>query len=42
MRFVVQLEQGRKFETSIDFGGGCGYALICPGCSAESKFLWQR
>ncbi|MCG5468977.1 DUF1963 domain-containing protein [Micromonospora sp. LAH09] len=40
MAFVVQLEEGHDHRTSINFGGGCGYAFYCRGC-ATAAFLWQ-
>jgi len=41
MRFVVQLEQGPKWETEMNFGGGgCAYLFDCS-CITTAKFLWQ-
>lgn len=42
MRFVAQLEEGPRYETSINFGGGAGFAFACVACLGEAKFLWQQ
>ena len=42
MAFLVQLEEGRDWHTSANFGGGgCAYAFMCRPCQ-KAAFLWQR
>jgi hypothetical protein len=42
MTFVVQLEEGHEYRTSMNFGGGgCGYGFRCETCE-NAAFLWQR
>jgi hypothetical protein len=41
MTFTAELEEGRDFATSANFGGGGrSYLFTCPPC-AEAAFLWQ-
>jgi len=41
MKFAAMLEQGRDYQTGMNFGGdGWGYTFTCAGC-ARAGFLWQ-
>ncbi len=41
MKLGAQLEEGRNYETSANFGGGSAYAFHCATC-ATAAFLWQQ
>lgn len=41
MDFALMLEQGRDYQTGMNFGGdGWGYVFTCGGCR-RAQFLWQ-
>lgn len=40
MAFIAQLEEGPRYETSMNFGGGSAYVFCCG--SHAAKFLWQQ
>ena len=41
MSFVAQLEQGPKYETDMNFGGGCAYVFRCTCAKGGAKMWWQ-
>ncbi|MEE1739530.1 hypothetical protein [Streptomyces sp. BE147] len=40
MTFVAHLEEGNDSATAANFGGGCGYVLVCDPCRSAA-FLTQ-